>query len=369
MLLILIPSYLTPDTLIGGAGLAEAFPSHTGSENNDIRRNTVDILSPNVSSARGVAVVFPIPAPAAPRGAPHGEPLTPIPSAENAASAAADSKGATDITALHSSSGASLAAATATAAAAAATASSSTTLGISVDGVTIASAHRRNISSSTLTPGGSAGDASREVDATSMDGLMAERRAAEEGVAKAQAQAAVRAASAARAAAEASAIASRAAAAATAANAAAAARSKDSDAESGFGSGGIGSRGGVFDSGGGGGGNVSVGLADEDDSGFGPLPDLDFADRVWRARPQAQTRILSRVEMSVMSSASSQSFGREWASSDRSSNARGAGGAGGGAMRRMEDMVEVDRRSRGFEGVLALVYVAVLVRMCSCSWC
>lgn len=152
--------------------------------------------------------------------------------------------------------------------------------------------------------------------------------AADEAAARAKADAAVRAASSARAAAEAAHRASRAAAAAAASGGQHQQHASNDDSS-------------------------GLGLNDED-SGFGPLPDMDFADRVWRARRQeGQARILSRVEMSAMSSTSSQqSYGR---GSDRSGAtggvrwggkaAPGAGGGGrrengaGGAMR-MTDMEE-----------------------------
>lgn len=213
----------------------------------------------------------------------------------------------------------------------------------------------------------SAGSTGRHVSTggsiiSTVDALRAERQAAERAAAAARVEALETAKSAARAATEAAESAERAAAAASAASAATAsaaagAHSRDSDSGS------------VFGSGGGGGG-----LAEEEDSGFGPLPDLDFADRVWRARPPGETRILARVEMSAMSSASSQSHGRDYSSDrSRSSGAAtraareyGAGtraaeggisvrmgeGASGGAMGRMKDPEEdSERRSRTREGM------------------
>lgn len=133
--------------------------------------------------------------------------------------------------------------------------------------------------------------------------------AADEAAARARADAAVRAASSARAAAEAAHRASRAAAAAAASGGQIQQHASNDDSS-------------------------GLGLNDED-SGFGPLPDMDFADRVWRARRQeGQARILSRVEMSAMSSTSSQqSYGGR--GSDRSGGVRWSGVAaqGGGGRR------------------------------------
>lgn len=273
-----------------------------------------------------VGVVFPMPAPPAPRGAPHGEPVSPVqPLGSDAGSSSQYSSAPASGVKYSSSSSAS-------------------------DGV----------DASTI-PAPAARPGAETSSATNTSG---DEVSADETAARAQADAAVRAANSARAAAEAAARASRAAAAA--AGSGGAYHSTHSADES-----------------------SGVGYnAEEEDSGFGPLPDLDFADRVWRARRQeGQTRLLSRVEMSSMSSASSRSYGRDFdgAASERSaataSSRRGAkrGGVGtaagegrredgaGGALRM--DLEEEKHRARMGGGVCVYVYssrVCTASPLCSC---
>lgn len=262
----------------------EEFASLAGSD--EVLQRSDLIEEQTSSSSRGVAVVFPVMAPPAPRGAPHGTPLTPVlpgaPASSSSASASASAAAAAALAAATARTGAHPPNAEADAAPAS---TSTSSYGSKYAPSTSATSSRRG--------SGSRVGSGVVDEETELASLTARASAATQA---AEAQKALSAARSAKEAAE--------RAAAAAAVAAQAAR-KDSDAESAY----------------------TESYYADSGFGIGTVPSTDLMDRVWKAN-QSQTRARGggHVEMSMVSSATSDSTSQQGAHGERRGDRTPGGG-------------------------------------------